>query len=126
LSIGLQSRCFVWQVTAICADGTESPVSEQACHLPTLLNDGASAEQRISLYPNPNRGQMEIKVELDGSSFVELDIYRYDGLLVKTLTKEKTEDADLRFGLDLNLPTGLYLFNFKTKEGVISKRVIIE
>lgn len=126
LSIGLQSRCFVWQVTAICADGTESPVSEQACHLPTLLNDGASAEQRISLYPNPNRGQMEIKVELDGSSFVELDIYRYDGLLVKTLTKEKTGDADLRFGLDLNLPTGLYLFNFKTKEGVISKRVIIE
>ncbi|WP_299337921.1 T9SS type A sorting domain-containing protein [uncultured Psychroserpens sp.] len=126
LPLSLQSKCFVWQVTAVCADGTQSVVSEQACHLPTLVTDGGGVKQRVTIYPNPNKGQMSIEVELEGSSFVELDIYRYDGLLVKTVTKEKTKGADLKFGLDLDLPTGLYLFNFKTKEGVISKRVIIE
>ncbi|OUR98138.1 hypothetical protein A9Q86_13845 [Flavobacteriales bacterium 33_180_T64] len=127
LPLGLQSKCFVWQVTAICADGTQSPVSVQACHLPTMItHETEGGKERIVIYPNPNKGHVDIKVDLEGSSVIELEIYRYDGLLVKTIKKEKTDTEILRFGLELDLPTGLYLFNFKTKNGIISKRIIIE
>ncbi|WP_299272389.1 T9SS type A sorting domain-containing protein [uncultured Psychroserpens sp.] len=127
LPLSLQSKCFVWQVTAICADGTTSPVSTQACHLPTLrLADDTTSNDKVSIYPNPNKGQMDVRVEIEGISFVELKIYRYDGLLVKTINKEKSGKGVIEFGLDLNLPTGLYLFNFKTLNGVITKRVVIE
>jgi hypothetical protein len=127
LSSGLQSKCFVWQVTAVCADGTLSPVSVQSCHLPTSIShQSGEVKERIMIYPNPSKGHVDVKVDIEGNSVIELEIYRYDGLLVKTIKKEKTDVEILRFGLDLDLPTGLYLFNFKTKDGIISKRVVIE
>lgn len=127
LPLSLQSKCFVWQVTAVCADGTQSLVSEQSCHLPTLrLQENADVKESITIYPNPSKGHVDIKVEFDGGSIIELDIYRYDGLLVKTIKREKFDNKTLKFDLELDLPTGLYLFNFKTKNGMTSKRVIIE
>lgn len=81
---------------------------------------------KIFITPNPNKGKMDIKVDMNSNSAVELNIYRIDGLLVKTIKKEKTNAKALTFGLDLDLPKGLYLFNFITTNGTVTKRVIIE
>ncbi|WP_298507837.1 T9SS type A sorting domain-containing protein [uncultured Kordia sp.] len=80
----------------------------------------------VSITPNPSKGKVNIQVDTEGDSTVELNIYRIDGLLVKTIQKEKTNTKVLAFDLDLNLPEGLYLFNFITKNGTITKRVIIQ
>lgn len=127
LSTSLQSRCFVWQVTAVCEDGTTSPVSQQACHLPTKLQDDEiKVDKRIFIYPNPSKGHVDIKVDFEDNADIHLDIYRHDGFLVKTINKSRIDSKAFTFGLDLNLPAGLYLFNFKTSDGIITKRVIIE
>jgi hypothetical protein len=81
---------------------------------------------KVSITPNPNKGKMAITVDMAGDSVVELNIYRIDGLLVKTIKKEKTNAKALTFDLALDLPEGLYLFNFITNKGTITKRVLIE
>lgn len=80
----------------------------------------------VSITPNPNKGRMNIEVDMNGDSDVELNIYRIDGLLVKTIKKEKKDASALTFDLQLDLPEGLYLFNFTTNKGTITKRVIIQ
>ncbi|MEP0266128.1 T9SS type A sorting domain-containing protein [Dokdonia sp.] len=81
---------------------------------------------KVSITPNPNKGKMDIEVDLDTDSVIELNIYRINGTLVKTIKKEKTNNKMLAFGLELDLPTGLYLFSFTTDKEIITKRVIIE
>lgn len=125
LSTSQQSRCFIWQVTAVCSDGSLSPVSAQSCHLPSLIQQD-DVKNKVSIYPNPNNGNMDIKVELEDDSDVHLNVYRFDGILVKTIKDVKTENTILSLNLQLNLPSGLYFFNFKTNKGLITKRVIIE
>ncbi|AXG69330.1 hypothetical protein KORDIASMS9_01550 [Kordia sp. SMS9] len=80
----------------------------------------------IVITPNPNKGNMNIQVDTSGDSTVELNIYRMNGTLVKTIKKEKVNTKVLAFDISLNLPKGFYLFNFITKNGMITKRVIIE
>ncbi|WP_298423467.1 T9SS type A sorting domain-containing protein [uncultured Kordia sp.] len=83
-------------------------------------------KKRVSITPNPNKGQMNIQVDTNGDSPIELNIYRIDGLLVKTIKKEKVNTKVLDFDVSLDLPKGFYLFNFITNQGTITKRVIIE
>ncbi len=80
----------------------------------------------VTISPNPSKGEMNIKVDTDTGSTVELNIYRIDGMLVKTIKKEKESTKVLDFDLSLNLPKGLYLFNFITNNKTITKRVLIE
>lgn len=83
-------------------------------------------KDKVSITPNPNRGQMNIEVDLDRDSVIELNIYRVNGALVKTIKKGKTNNKALTFGLDLDIPSGLYLFSFVTDDGLITERVIID
>ncbi|WP_430412762.1 T9SS type A sorting domain-containing protein [Kordia sp.] len=83
-------------------------------------------KNKISITPNPNKGKMDIEVDIDGDSVIELNIYRIDGVLVKTVKKEKTNTKVFTFDLQLDVPKGMYLFNFITNKGTITKRVIIE
>ncbi|WP_298900975.1 PKD domain-containing protein [uncultured Psychroserpens sp.] len=132
LSNGTYNITMTWTITD--ANGCVNTVTESGTF--QLDRDGCEgvsdgpvkSRQRseVTIHPNPNKGQMDINVDVGDSSFMELEIYRYDGLLVKTINKEVSNKDALNFSLNLNLPSGLYLFNFKTANGIITKRVVIE
>ena len=126
LPTGLQSKCFVWQVKAVCRDGSTSPVSTQMCHTRKL----PAHEQRgkVSIHPNPNNGLMEINIQTETDSDVLLKIYRFDGILVETIKGIKTINGVLNLNLDVRskLPKGLYFFTFTTNKETITKRIIIK
>ncbi len=127
LSTNQQSRCFIWQVTAVCADGSLSPVSNQACHQPSLItNDDGGVKDKVAIYPNPNNGNMDIKVELEEPSDLVLNVYTFDGIKVRTVKYSKTVKTTLDVKFQSNLPNGLYFFIFNTKNETITKRIVIE
>lgn len=132
----LKYNCFVWQVTAVCEDGTKSPVSKQMCHRGlSVIKDDAdiikikslkATKDKVSIYPNPNSGNMNIKIDLAKDSNVILNIFTVDGNLVKTVENIKTTNGRVDFNFQSNLQKGVYLFNFNTDKGKIMKRVIVE
>jgi hypothetical protein len=81
---------------------------------------------KVLITPNPNKGKMNIEVDTRGDSVVELNIHRIDGSLVRTIKREKGNAKALQFDLQVDLPKGLYLFNFITETSTITKRVLIE
>jgi hypothetical protein len=52
---------------------------------------------KVLITPNPNKGQMNIEVDTRGDSFVELNIHRIDGSLVRTIKREKVSYKALQF-----------------------------
>ncbi|WP_299889469.1 T9SS type A sorting domain-containing protein [uncultured Lacinutrix sp.] len=126
LPANLADRCFVWQVTAVCKNGEMSPVSSQACY----GGDGdiKDVKEKVSIYPNPNNGVMDVKVEMDGRQEVTLSIHRFDGTLVKTIENSKITNGELNLNLNLksSLQKGLYFFTFTSGDKTITKKVMIE
>lgn len=121
LPSSLKERCFVWQVTAICKSEKKSPISIQACY-------NGPKKGTISIYPNPNKGNMTIKIDTDSNANTALNIYKFDGTLIKTIDNLKPKNGHLDFNLNLQsrLNTGIYFFVFNIGENTISKKVIIE
>ncbi|WP_299684923.1 T9SS type A sorting domain-containing protein [uncultured Dokdonia sp.] len=99
---------------------------ETTIFAPKCSNESDRPKDRVSITPNPNQGMMDVEVAIHNDSVIELDIYRMNGTLVKTIKNGKTNKGILNFGLEVDLPSGLYLFSFKTNEGIITKRVIID
>ncbi|MEM6686835.1 MAG: hypothetical protein AAF617_13710, partial [Bacteroidota bacterium] len=66
---------------------------------------------KVVITPNPNKGKMDILVDTRNDSFVQLNIHRIDGSVVRTIKKEKASYQALQFDLSVDLPKGLYLFN---------------
>ncbi len=124
LPSSLKESCFVWQVTAICKNEEKSPISKQACY----NGPEKGGKDVISIYPNPNKGDMNIKVDTVNDSNVGLNIYKFDGTLIKTINTLKTKNGHLDFNLNLQsrLPSGMYFFVFNIGDNTMSKKVIIE
>ncbi|WP_452601369.1 T9SS type A sorting domain-containing protein [Pontimicrobium sp. MEBiC06410] len=125
LPASLEGRCFVWQVTAVCESGKKSPISRQACY--NKGKKGRDAD-KISIYPNPNKGNMDIKLNIEDVENIQLNIYSFDGTLIKTLENRKVINGELKFNLNLrsSLTKGVYFFSFNTGENIITKKVMIE
>ena len=120
-----EANCTIVQVRAICDDDISSPASEIKS-VDGRRIDGKE-QSNVSVTPNPSRGLINVEVDIEGSSAIELEIYRSNGFLVKTIKKTKMANEILSFGLDLKLPSGLYLLSFKTSKKVIAtKRIIIK
>jgi len=117
----LLEECFVWQVIAICEDETPSPPSEPVCY--TIEEE---EEAIISVYPNPNNGVMDIKIESETSSNVTLEIYRIDGTLVRTIENDVINGMFMQnWDSSEVLEQGLYFFSFEIDNEKIIERVII-
>ncbi len=85
---------------------------------------GKTMEVKIS--PNPNVGEMNINVLLENDSNITLNIYKLNGVLVKTMRNLKTTNGVFNMDFQSNLLAGLYIFNFSTDEETIIKKVIIK
>jgi hypothetical protein len=77
--------------------------------------------------PNPNNGDMFLKMKTNGELIVSVNVFNSTGLLVKTIAESKYPDGNFVKSLNLGsgVAKGLYLIVFKTNFGTYTEKVII-
>lgn len=89
------------------------------------VDDHDTPATNFTVVPNPNNGQMQLNFEyLDGKA--EVKVYDMKGILVD---KFETYNSSGRLSYPYDMKTyadGIYLFIVTTKEGTISKKVVIQ
>ena len=131
ISNSLASKCFIWQVTAVCEDETQSQASQQMCFYPVFVtpdepSDGEVAQVAVS--PNPNNGEFTINIDVSYDSNISVEVYDFYGQVVKTFTD--TAKAGNSKSINWNgagtLRQGIYILEIKTDREVIYKKMIVK
>lgn len=101
-------------------------VEEKTATKTTLSNEIPLFEENLKVYPNPSKGIFNIKLT---NLNVHTEIYLFDTtgkLILRTsVSKENNSGSPIRIG-NYNLSSGIYLVKIITKEGTVTKKVIIE
>ncbi|MEP2937642.1 MAG: T9SS type A sorting domain-containing protein [Gilvibacter sp.] len=128
LTGGLASACFVWQVTAVCADGSESPASGQMCYPNEGGGHGKSAALTNAMVtPNPTKGDMTFTIDANYDTNVQIEIYNFNGILIKSFNERVLKEgvATITWNATGVLPKGIYFIQFKTAHETIQKKLIV-
>lgn len=79
----------------------------------------------LSVYPNPNKGQFNIKIESTQQQHINLTIYNNMGSLVSS--KQFDVNGSMVEGINLeHLSKGIYYLRIQTKSDVVMRKVIIQ
>lgn len=123
-------ECGSWRVRSICAEETLSDWSAPECLLQCVadIEDLRSSKQvetfAADVYPNPNDGTMSIRFDDHKSKRIDINIYGFDGRLVHSVI-EKNNTGIIELNISSIVEPGIYIFNIRSEEGVIIKKVII-
>ena len=126
LPVGLHDKCFVWRVTAVCADGTESPFSDQMCFGGDMRGK-TSLDASIS--PNPTYGPVTFEIDASQKSGeVMIHVYRFDGQPIKQFKENLDLGEKLRFSWagESELTPGVYFVKFSLGNEMITKTLIVK
>lgn len=95
--------------------------------LPILSVPNNVIDYQSSHYPNPSSQTITIQFFLRKKEEVSIDIYSYDGTLVKQLYKGKLEAGNHEIDCNVErLVAGSYFYQIKTNEGVQLKKIQIK
>jgi hypothetical protein len=136
-------NCIRWRVRAKCDKGY-SEWSSWLCYYCSEViggpvfplteksggNKDAVKQQPIvapQVLPNPNNGDMFLKMKTNGELIVSVNVFNSTGLLVKTIAESKYPDGNFVKSLNLGsgVAKGLYLIVFKTNFGTYTEKVIV-
>ena len=137
-------NCIRWRVRAKCDKGY-SEWSSWLCYycgeviggpiFPLTEKSGgnkdAVKQQPVvtpQVLPNPNNGDMFLKMKTNGELIVSVNVFSSTGLLVKTIAESKYPDGNFVKSLNLGsgVAKGLYLIVFKTNFGTYTEKVIVK
>jgi len=121
----LQSRCFVWQVEAICYDGSVSGSSEHACFNPPLKSNNQNGFA-VTIAPNPSHGNVVFTIESSYHSTVDVEVHDFYGKRIEvfTIATQPNDKVTLNWNRT-DLKRGVYFVSFKTHKGVVYKKMIV-
>jgi hypothetical protein len=83
----------------------------------------------FELYPNPTTSSVNIDFSLEYDEKVEIGLYDINGRLLSTLVNEflpegyQNENVQLN---NMNLKSGIYLVVFKSKDNLVTKKLIFQ
>jgi hypothetical protein len=97
-----------WSASSV-YDGT--PFADDLGVVDTIL-DPADQDNLVTLYPNPTKGLLNLKVK-DPNSTVDIEIYNLSGTMLYKSSTVGTSSVDLR---RLNISSGIYLVNTKLNQ----------
>ncbi len=125
--------CYSVRVTAVCANGSFSPYSEDICigggikgH-PKVVDSASKQFKEVSVTPNPTKGEMTFNIDTNIDTEVTILVHDTYGTLIKTFVKRVNSDKTNSFSWDgSRLRKGIYFVNFTTKEETIYKQVIVK
>lgn len=82
------------------------------------------ANQRADIYPNPNNGNMTLMFG-DMVGDIQVKVYDMTGSLMDSFHLHNDFEKQSHTYQSNNLPNGVYFFSIASKEGIVTKRVII-
>jgi sugar lactone lactonase YvrE len=77
--------------------------------------------ENLSLYPNPNKGEFEIKVESALNENVQLIVTNITGRKIKEISANTNKPVDFK----ISVPSGIYFLTAITTHGWETKKVVI-
>ena len=88
-----------------------------------MLNDNNLwLENRINIFPNPNNGFFQIKLNEKVALPIQLEMIDLNGKFIFGLEKNETLfDINVK-----NLPKGIYFLKIKNQQGVFLGKIILE
>lgn len=99
--------------------------SVYALRLSTGLNETINT-QTLQLFPNPTRGDFQLKFELTKASSIIIEILSIQGQLIQSRAQEHPSGvSQMRFDLSA-LESGMYMIRIKTAEQQINSRFSIQ
>ncbi|WP_420570895.1 T9SS type A sorting domain-containing protein [Kordia sp.] len=130
-----ESRCFSWRVGIRCKDGTikwsrlicSDCITRPDEDGPTKPVD-ADVKTEAKISPNPNDGNMNIEISGRDKTDFTLNVYRFDGILVKTFDKNRIENklTTITWNGKSVLTPGMYFFVITTDKETVTKKVIVK
>jgi len=84
----------------------------------------STLEDAISIYPNPNKGQFNIKIDLTSGENIEVVLYSTIGQVISTTRVENIQNTILNFDLS-NEAEGIYVVRIETGNATVIKRVTL-
>lgn len=93
---------------------------------PSMLQEPLSAKVGLHCFPNPFSSSLNIKVQHDNTSDLQLTIYSMEGEVVKEYGIDSSSERNIQLkwnGSD-DLPSGIYLVNIKGRGVDMSRRLV--
>jgi len=108
-------------VTQIVTNGGCSDTVVYQVIITTLAAEGLKSEAELEVYPNPNQGQLTIRLGDEGGKAVNMILFDLNGKVVyhKTLEDNATQTVDIT-----GLPKGNYILRLSTEEGRTERKII--
>jgi photosystem II stability/assembly factor-like uncharacterized protein len=117
------STSYQWKVKTKCVKSPAITSGFSAVQsfttLPVKLDDEAAAGE-IEIYPNPSGGVFEIRCHGEVTTATV-----YDLAGKKRWIRERLDGVS-QFGINLQVPAGVYFIEMKTTEGVITRQITVE
>ncbi|OUR95066.1 hypothetical protein A9Q87_00555 [Flavobacteriales bacterium 34_180_T64] len=94
----------------------------------TLSNESVTTENTIRLSPNPNNGLMDISIDRNLITNLEITIYSVQGKLITSINNEDIVRFNNSLRLDIRkfVNSGMYFLKLISNEGTITRKIIIE
>ena len=81
----------------------------------------------LSLYPNPVAEDLNIEFQLANSEDLIIDILDINGRLIEVISEDSFSPSKYKVSHNVDgLSSGIYLLRFKSENGVLTKRFIVE
>lgn len=129
ISLGTSKRCFVWQVKAICKNYSSSN-SQQECYYgckPDKIYKDKKRIRKVSILPNPSKGNVEFSIQSDMDSNVILEVYNFYGNRVYSTTiKMSSKESETINWNATHLEKGIYFVRIKSNNEIINKQLILK
>lgn len=135
LSVALQpSTLYAWEVTPLnptsfCDPSTTSTTVPFETGLSVSITNLITKESTLKIYPNPIRKNKSLTLELTSEGLSSAHISILNALGQEVLFGQRVElvDGPNQHQLDVRtLSAGLYLIQVTTKEGIQSKKLLVE
>ena len=111
-----------YTLTVIDANGCEV-ASETIVITSTVSTNFLSAEENISLYPNPTNGEFVVDFDLVTSDKIEIEILDVIGRQVYTIKKENIQQDKINLDLE-NQADGIYMVKIKLRDTWMVQKVV--
>jgi uncharacterized repeat protein (TIGR01451 family) len=90
-------------------------------------NFGESHQTELRIYPNPAMGQANIGCSIPVSQYLRMDLLNGCGHFVKTIYEGNVAQGKRTIKVDIStLPAGFYFVRMNTREGIQTRKLVIQ
>jgi glycosidase len=94
--------------------------------LTTGTNAELQARYQMEVFPNPTRGEVQVRFELPEAAWVQVQLYNNLGQVVATIAQTQMSAGSQHLRWNEGLASGVYFVRMQVGAGVLSKTVVVQ